>query len=73
MPVESGIQLLENIRKRNSDIPIVLMITGFADLPDGELYEKGAHEILKKPFSMNGLYAVVEKLMLASEEKTKPA
>lgn len=65
MPVETGLQLLENIRKK-SNIPVVLMITGFHDLPHDEAYHKGAYEILNKPFTRAELDTALERLLASS-------
>ena len=54
MPRKSGIELLEEIRKRpaksSADHCVVAVVTGFADLPLEDFYAKGADMIFGKPF-----------------------
>jgi len=62
MPVMSGRETLEHIRRVDSDIP-VLICTGYDVAGTGEGLETiGAQGVLRKPFSFSGLSAAVSKL-----------
>ena len=66
-----GIQLLEEVKKINPDMPTMLFVTGFADISFQEAYDKGADAIFSKPFDTKVLLAAVEKLLQTKEEKWK--
>ena len=53
MPDGDGVELLDNIKKYNPDLPIVLMVTGFADISREEARKKGAIDLLNKPIDYN--------------------
>lgn len=54
-----GIMLLEEIKTRNKDIPVIL-ITGFADVSQDEAMDKGAFGFVRKPFDSTNLYKMIE-------------
>jgi len=59
MPHLSGIELLKEVKKRDADVPVI-MVTGFADLENlMTSFRLGAFDYLKKPFSMNELIITV--------------
>ncbi|MGI9554202.1 MAG: response regulator [Thermodesulfobacteriota bacterium] len=61
MPEKSGIDLLEHVRKINSDIPVILM-TGFASLETAvDAVKQGAHDYLTKPLDFNKLKRIVSQ------------
>ena len=60
MPVESGIDLLEEIKKKDPNIPVILM-TGFASLETAvEAVQNGAFDYLIKPLDYGKLRSVIE-------------
>lgn len=63
MPNGTGVELLEQIRKLNPEIPVVLLITGFADISKEEVMSKGAHEILDKPIDRKKLISILENTL----------
>jgi CheY-like chemotaxis protein len=69
MPGGDGIQLLEEVKKLNPNIPTMLFVTGFADITFEEAYDKGAEAIFSKPFDTKVLLAAVEKMLLSQEEQ----
>lgn len=74
MPEVSGIELLDQVRAFNAEIPVILM-TGFADLEVAiEAINKGAFSFLTKPFRQSNLLSVVmrglEHFRLVEAEKT---
>lgn len=73
MPEKNGIDLLEEVRTFNPDIPVIIM-TGFASLVTAvEAVRYGAFDYLTKPLDYNKLKSVikhaVDKYELVSENK----
>jgi two-component system, NtrC family, response regulator len=61
MPGMSGIQLLENVKKINPDIPVIIM-TAYGSVEKAvEAMHKGAHTFILKPFENQALVAHVAK------------
>lgn len=61
MPEVSGIELLEQIQRSNSEIPVILM-TGYGDLDIAiEAVNKGAFSFLTKPFNQEYLLTLVTR------------
>ncbi len=60
MPGGNGIQLLENVKQKNSKIP-VLVLTGFTDVLEQEALDKGALSIVKKPFDLVSVYNLISE------------
>lgn len=61
MPQGTGIYLLEEIRRRHPTIPVVFLITGYADIGESEAKGKGAYGIIEKPIDRKAMIAMVEK------------
>jgi CheY-like chemotaxis protein len=59
MPGGDGITLLEEIRAYDPRIPSVILITGFADITERECIEKGATQVVSKPFDRKALLSAV--------------
>mgnify|MGYP001559027104 CR=1 FL=1 len=71
MPHGDGMFLLEQIRARHPEIPVVILITGHADHSEKACLEKGARKILTKPFDANRLQElIVEYLQLKGSKKS---
>lgn len=51
----TGIELLEEIRRRHPSAPAVVLMTGFSDLSEQEMIAKGCRSVLKKPFKRSSL------------------
>lgn len=61
MPDISGLEVLEQIRKKKPDVPVVIM-TGYSSLPIAlEAIKKGADSYLTKPFHISHLKELVQK------------
>ncbi|MCL6447744.1 MAG: response regulator [Armatimonadetes bacterium] len=61
MPDISGLEVLEQIRKKNPYVPVVIM-TGYSSLPIAlEAIKKGANSYLTKPFHIIQLKELVQK------------
>ena len=50
----SGIELLTTIHSRWAEMPVV-MISGYADMTDDEVLQKGAQALVSKPFDFDEL------------------
>ncbi len=60
MPGGSGIDLLEFVKSRNVNSPLIL-ITGFADITTEDAFNKGAEALLHKPFKLEDLIKLVTR------------
>ena len=76
MPEGSGVDLLNAVKKVNPEKPVLLFITGFADVTIEEAYEYGAEALFSKPIDYPKLIQVVkehlapkEKMWTRSEER----
>ncbi len=59
MPNGDGIELLDKIRDFNVELPIVMFVTGFADISVEDAYNKGVNAIFSKPFDRKNLLETV--------------
>jgi DNA-binding NtrC family response regulator len=65
MPDIGGMRVLRDLKRVKPNLPVV-MITGYATVPSAvQAMKLGAAEILEKPFSPDGLVAVVQKALKA--------
>lgn len=70
MPNGTGIEMLVEIRKLDPHVPVVLLVTGYADLTEVEAQHKGACGLLSKPIDRKQMIALVEKAISQSSQKT---
>ncbi|MFQ8902157.1 MAG: response regulator [Lachnospira eligens] len=69
MPVMDGITALKNLRKRGSNIP-VLMLTAKTEIDDKvEGLDNGANDYLTKPFDTRELLARIRVLTRSENNK----
>ncbi|MFP5490892.1 MAG: response regulator [Bacteriovoracia bacterium] len=68
MPGSSGVELLDTIRKTRVNLPVIL-ITGFADITVAEALGRGAEAVVNKPFDMDSLFELCEKLVKPLTER----
>ncbi|MEK6578575.1 MAG: response regulator [Bdellovibrionota bacterium] len=69
MPECNGVKLLEMIKAFNPKTPVVMFITGFADITLEEAYDKGVEAVFKKPFDRKSLYAAVLRVTAQLDQK----
>jgi len=50
MPGGDGVELLENIRQIDPKVPVVILISGFADVVREDMITRGAQQFIDKPF-----------------------
>jgi len=60
MPKLDGVQLLKNMREKSPEIPVIFLVTGFADIKENEVYKLGANAFLNKPYDINELTQKLE-------------
>lgn len=71
MPVMSGLETLEELRKTSKDLP-VLMMTAYGDLEVVEQAKKlGVRHYIIKPFDLNEVKMLVKGLLLEMEDREK--
>lgn len=63
MPGGDGATLANRIRERDPASPIVILITGFADLRSEDAYAMGADGYVLKPFHLEELKANIQRLL----------
>ena len=68
MPGGDGMELLQELRQIDPKIPVLIFMTGFADITQSQAIAAGAHKIFAKPFDQKALHAEVEAI-LADWEK----
>ena len=63
MPRMSGLMLLDEVRRRDADIEVIL-VTGYPDVPTAvDAMKRGAFDYVQKPFSDEVLMECVEKAL----------
>jgi len=61
LPRADGLYLLDRVRERDPDLPVVLM-TGHGDIPTAiQAIRAGVYDFLEKPFSRERLLAVIQR------------
>jgi DNA-binding NtrC family response regulator len=69
MPKLSGIELLSEVRKINSEVPVVIT-TAYSSVDDAiEALRLGATDFIKKPFDMDELMLLLEKTLESTRLK----
>ena len=67
MPEMDGVALLKKVRERNKKIPVIFLLTGFADVTESEAMALGANGMLAKPFSGEMVVQTVENAIKKSK------
>ncbi|MBC77737.1 MAG: two-component system response regulator [Halobacteriovoraceae bacterium] len=55
MPGGDGVELLKRIKAKYPDIPLVMLMTGFAEVTETQVLKMGGLGILEKPINMQAL------------------
>lgn len=69
MPDGDGIELLDHTKERHPGTPIILLVTGFADVTTEEAHNKGAEALFSKPFDLNMLEQVIQTLLTPPDQR----
>ena len=73
MPKMDGIGVLENIKKRKPEIPVIIY-TGYGSVTTAvEAMRKGASDYLNKPFSPEELKLAIEKVLEQKGNTPQPS
>jgi len=68
MPGESGLQFLEKVKTKFTDVPIIIM-TAFSDLDSAvDSYALGAYEYLPKPFDIDEALKIINSAFSSSSQ-----
>lgn len=68
MPKLDGVELLKKIREKNPKVPVIFLVTGFADISADEAIKLGADGFLSKPYDINMLTQDIESCLLKNQE-----
>lgn len=71
MPDGDGIELLTKVKERNPFLPVLMFITGFADITLEEAYAKGVDAVFPKPFDRKALFEAVMRALQPLDERWK--
>lgn len=69
MPGGNGIFLLDKIKEIDANFPIVVMVSGFSEYSQEEIYDKGADAQFSKPVNLEHLTKTVHSAMLPETER----
>lgn len=69
MPGGDGATLARNLRSQHPEKPVVILITGFADLYVEEAYALGADGYVTKPFHLDDLKHTLKRLLKDPQER----
>jgi CheY-like chemotaxis protein len=72
MPNCTGIELLDRVRKENPNLPLVLLMTGYAEISSMDASQKGAEAIFSKPFNRKALVEAVFRLVIPTKIESRP-
>jgi two-component system nitrogen regulation response regulator GlnG len=69
MPGSSGLELLQNLRERHPNLPVIIM-TAYSDLESAvSAFQGGAFEYLPKPFDVNHAVELIRRALEQSQRK----
>jgi CheY-like chemotaxis protein len=63
MPGGDGMSLLQNLRARHHQVPAVIFVTGFSEIPVAECLALGANRVFPKPFNQKELLQSVRRAL----------
>lgn len=73
MPGGDGVTLAREIKNQNAEDPVVILITGFADISSDEAYELGVEGFITKPFNLGPIRENIHRMLLSRAERwSKP-
>jgi DNA-binding response OmpR family regulator len=73
MPGGDGVELLKAVKGIDADKPIIILITGFADLTPAQAYHFGADGFIAKPFSLKVLRERVQSALAGPTDQNHSA
>ncbi|MEB4591586.1 response regulator [Candidatus Thiothrix sp. Deng01] len=69
MPGITGIELVQRLRRREQDIPVIIMSGHGGQSARNEAKEAGVFDFLEKPFDADALFGIIDRA-IASREAT---
>lgn len=66
MPEGGALKIIENA-KGGKNLPLFVVMTGFSEHELGEIYEKGVEAVFTKPFDINSMVYLLDKLLFETE------
>lgn len=69
MPGGDGFSLARALKARNTISPILVLMTGFADLTAEEAFDVGVEAFLTKPFHLDAIRENIERLLTPSVQR----
>lgn len=69
MPGGDGVTLARRIRERSKDNPVIILITGFADITCEEAFHLGADGYVLKPFHLRAVKSDLQRLFQPAEKR----
>lgn len=63
MPQGDGIELLKSLRLLNPSLPVVILMTGYADISTEDAIRGGALTVLQKPFRRDVLFKHISDIL----------
>jgi len=69
MPGGNGVELLDNVRNYHHELPVLLFLTGFADITLEQAYDKGAEALFAKPFDIKQILSTIERALSPKEDR----
>lgn len=63
MPIMNGFEVLKELSKQNSEIPVVVVSAEISDSDVDKLKELGARDLIKKPVSPGFLLTKIDKII----------
>ena len=73
MPGPSGIELLQKLKEKHPDVPVIVM-TAYSDLESAvAVFQGGAYEYLPKPFDVDQAVGLIQRALDESQRVTAAA
>lgn len=69
MPDGNGVELVDHIKERSITKPVVLFMTGFANITYEEAFDKGVEAIFPKPINFEALIETIKNLLAPPDER----
>lgn len=69
MPNGDGVELMERLKANSATAPVLLLITGYAEVTVEEVLNKGAEALINKPFKPLTLQEAIARLLTPPEQR----
>lgn len=69
LPEISGTEIIKMVKKIDVNIPPIITITAYNDVPSQVLYNLGAEAVIYKPFQLHLLTSTIERLCIPIEKR----